>query len=51
MKQNAWPACDPRSPFVTISLRSAAQALVLVKSVPLELYVALIELSKSYLRR
>jgi hypothetical protein len=51
MKQNVWPACDPLSPVVTISLRSAGHALLLVKSVPVELQVALMKLCESYLRR
>ena len=51
MPQNVRPACDLASPAVTVSVRNAAQALALVKSVPIELHIALMELYQSYLRR
>jgi len=51
MQQNVRPACDSVSLVVTVSIRNAAHALVLVKSVPIELQIALLKLYESYLRR
>jgi hypothetical protein len=51
MQENVQPACDLASPAVTVSVRNAAHALAMVKSVPMDIYIAPLELYWSYLRR